>query len=295
MKIHATKLFIIAVVLNFVGGYVECSIEFDWSKPEQPEKLFEDFRELDRLLTEKTSSENAIENMKIVETLIPIAESSTFLGFKNKLNLAKAERVFLSLTKLEDPKMCNRVGYEISSANLRAIKIARSPKRIKEIYAYYIERQQEVCLEIYQEMLKERLATMDQDKLRRLDYVIEKSIDNYIKGRTTANGLFSLINLKLIGPTAEKLQKTLEDLPKDFPDDLELNKEGMDLEERQELVASKYVRQPCFHLFDNLALDIYCPASIWIPIHRVNNNYYEFYYNWVRYKFCFNAYKLMMK
>lgn len=272
-------------VLAFIGGFV-ASADDEVS----PLKLGKKFKELEVLLIKRINSDDATENMKIVENLIPEAESSTFMGFKNKKDLAKAEKLFLSLTKLEDEKMCNRDGFKISTDNAKAIKKGGSLKRIGAIYEHYVKKQQEVCFPVYTRILNEKLATMDQAKLKRLDYVMQKSMNKDRKGRTDAHGLFSLIKMGLVGPKVGNLYETLQNIPQEFSDDSELKKvtESRDL---QRLVASRYLIEPCDEFIVNLAEDMFAPASTWIAYHTVDDNQNEFYYNWARYKFCANAYK----
>lgn len=280
------QLFITLLISSLIGSNVDCVKD---SGELRPEKLGKEFKELDKLLTKRTSSDNAIENMKIVDKLIPQAESSNFMGFKNKKNLAKAERLFKSLTKLEDEKMCNRNGFKISTDNSKALKKAGTPKRVGEVFAYYIELQQDVCLRVFPAILKRKLASMDQDKLRRLDYVMEKSMNKDKGGRIDASGLFSLIRMNHVGPSIENLNKTLRFLVQDIGNDLELKK-GV---ESEALVANRYFIEPCDHFILNLAEDMFALASTWIPIHTPDNNEYEFYHNWARYKFCSNMYRVI--
>lgn len=276
------------VVLTFSANSLECA---EYSAEVQPSKLGKEFRELNKLLTERTDQDEIVESMEIVEKLIPEAESSTCFGFKNKKKLAIAERLFLSLTKLGDKKMCNREGFKISTDNATAIKKAGTPKRVAEIYEFYVELQQIVCFPVLSTMLKEKLATMDQEKLERLDYVMKKSINTYHKGNADANGLFALISMDNVGPEAEKLHDTLAHLPQDT-NDSEL-KEYINSGDFDKLVASRYVVEPCDHFMLNLKDDIFTPASTWMRLHKPVINQYEFYYNWVRFKFCVNANKFI--
>lgn len=278
--------------MGFISGSVELARDL---KEELPTKLGKQFRKIDKLLIEMTKSDDPLVNMRIVEKLLPEAESSTFMGFKNKKNLAKAERLFLSLTKIEDEKMCNDEGYKIISDNSKAIeKAGIRVKRMREIYIYYLFRQEDICIPVCMRMLKKKLATMDFVKLKRLDYVMEKAMneDYRGKGETKTDRLFALIQMDYVGPSAEKLYETLINVPQDVTDDLELRKK-MTPDDLEHLVVERYLIEPCDHISENLTEDIFAPAAMWASVHTPNEKNHQFYYNWARYKFCRTAYRVI--
>lgn len=70
------KFLAIISVSSCLGPFVECQDGGDVS----PRKLGKEMIELEKLLVKNTSSDDSNENVKIVEQLIPVAESSKFMG-----------------------------------------------------------------------------------------------------------------------------------------------------------------------------------------------------------------------
>lgn len=286
MKITTHKTFITIFVLSYITGYADCD------KNSDEFRLVEEFRKLENRVSKKTSSKDAIENMKIVENLMLKAESSTFMGFKDKKDLAKAAKLLLAMTKLEDEKMCNREGFKIASDNEKVIMLAGNLEIVRGIFRHYIERQQKVCLKAYSAVLKRKLAIMEQSKLERLNYVMEKSMNNYDGETRDANGLFYLIKMDIVGPKEEKLYETLENLALNSTND-SIWENHLELGDLVKLVTSRDLIEPCDHFVASVSQDLFSSDPIWVSHHMVDDSEYDFYFNWVRYKFCMNAYRMI--
>lgn len=298
-KMVRHKAILIALLVSVCfGGSVDCKFfgganKHDLNYDKSSEKLGKQFKELNKLLIERTASSNAVINLRIIEKLIPEAESSTFLGVKNKKSLVKAKKLLVSLRKLEYEEMCNRLGGAIVTNILKAIRSTRSNlSRIEEILAYYLDRQEDVCLRVFPKMLETKLATMDEAKLKRLDYMMERAMNKHCNKKTRADGLFLLISMNYVGPSPMSLYETVTNFAETKPDDLELKKD-MSSEELNNVVVSRYLVEPCDHLLDNLAKDMFDLASNWVHIHKPDQNQVDFYYNWARCMFCRDAYKIM--
>lgn len=175
----------------------------------------------------------------------------------------------------------------------KAIKSAGSDlERVGGLLSHYIGRQQDVCMKIHPDMLEEKLATLDQAKLERLDYIMKKAMNKDRKGWTGADGLFSLVRMNYVGQTMQNLNRALKNVVNDMPDDLELKKD-MKPDELDRLVAKRYLVEPSDEFIISLAEDMFTPASTWVLIHLPGDDHYNFYYNRARYKFCSTAYKVL--
>lgn len=290
-------ILIALLVLACLGNYIECKFfgkaDKDPYNDKSSEKLGKQFKELNRLLIEKTASSNAVINLRIIERLIPDAESSTFMGIKNKKSLVKAKKLLVSLRKLEYEEMCNRLGGAIVTRISKAIRNAGSNVgRIEEIFTYYLDRQEDVCLRVFPKILEKKLALMDEAKLKRLDYIMERAMNKHCNKKTRADGLFLLISMNYVGPSPISLYETVTNFAETKPDDPKLQKD-LSPEELNDEVVSRYLVEPCDHLLDYLAKDLFDLASNWARIHKPDQNQVDFYYNWARYMFCRDAYKIM--
>lgn len=256
------------------------------------ENLQKDFKKLDNILGERAKSRDPEHNMEVLEKFMKESESHNFLGMKIKGKLEDAERLFLSLKQLKDPKMCSKSGFEIISLNAKALKSVPFLRRTGEIFSYYANEHHTICSRLYPAMLAERLAKMDQDKLKRLEILVKQSMNyNYQSSGTEAEGLFSLIKNNNVGPSYKQLEKVLVNLIKEISNDKEPDSkpeqpyQGMFKE-----TLKKYLIEPCEHIMENLADDIFDPATALINFHKVNVLENQFYRSWTRYTFCINAY-----
>lgn len=280
---YDNRVLITLIAISLIAGFVNCDQNIDDLKNS---KLGGGFKELDAALVAKTWSSDGHKNMKIVEGfIIPEAESSTFLGIHNKKNLAKAAKLLLDLRRIKDEKICNREGLEVTLKNLYGIKKAGDPKRLRDILAYYMIRQEEVCMKVFPTILKEKLAAMDQSQQARLDYVMRESMFKHFSKRLDAKSLYHQILLNRVVPSMSSLVKTLKNVPIEITNDPELKKE-MGTIEMDQLVLHRYLIEPCGEYIDNVAKDIFDVMQIYLVMHKFDESQPDFYYYWAKYKFC---------
>lgn len=293
------------VVSSGLNGCVQCGclgctedtpIRLD-SDEARFESIQRDFRELDNILGERAKSRDPEHNMEVLEKFMKESESHNFLGMKIKGRLEDAERLFLSLKQLKDPELCSKRGFQIILLNAKALKSVPFLRRMGEIFSYYANEHHTICSRLYPAMLAERLAKMDQDKLKRLEVLVWQSMkSNYQSGGTEAEGLFSFIKNNNVGPSYGKLEKVLVNLiKKDISNDKKPDSkpeepyQGMFKE-----TLKKYLIEPCEHIMENLADDIFDPATALVHHHKVNVLENQFYRSWARYTFCINAYNQIL-
>lgn len=297
-------LFAIISALSCINNYVYCAgfrgvpKELDLDEASL-RKLQQDFRELDGLLCERAISSDPETNMEFIEKLLAKPGPLNFVGVKIKHKLEDAERLFLSLKQLQDEKLCNRKGFKIISDNAKALQSAPFLRRMGEIFSYYAKQHHTICSRLYPNMVAKRLANMDQDQLKRLEFVVSKLMNRYPSSGTEEEGLFSLIKNNNVGPDMQRLEKLLVDLIKAMPADEEVQiSKDLAPEERHrqifKLTLRKYLIEPCEHYIGNLADDIFDPATALIHHHGPNILETQFYQSWARYKFCINAYNQIL-
>lgn len=279
-KMYANKIILTLFVLTFVKSHVECTTN--------PKKLGSEFKKIEELLTAKTSSDNAVENMNIIEPLIPEFTMTSYGTIKKDTKLVEAERIFLSLKELGNEKKCNLEGFDIIADNDKAMIEAGSVSRLRKIFTYYILRVQEVCFPIFPKRLREILAMLRQDRLERLDYVMNKSTNIDHKGITDPNKLFALIKNNYAELSKENIYEALKNIPSNLIDGSE-SKQNL----KPKDVRKLFLVEPCSNFIMNFGKDMFAIASYWIPFHTVDSSQHEFYYNWARYRFCNKANKLL--
>lgn len=252
--------------------------------------LKKQFKKLDQILTGKTSSNDAGENMNIVKNILAKSESKSLIPFNSKRKIADAAKLFLSLEQLTNPSKCNKEGLKIVREN----SVANSSlDRVRGIFAHYVKNQEAVCSRIFPGLLRERLDSMDRIKLRDLEDFVQKAVI-YInrKGENRVRDIYDDIKTNTIGPVTHGLNYALEYFFEMTPydrDDIGLNEQII-----RKRIEQKYLIEPCQHYCENLA-DIFDVASLWLYFNRPNSNEFEFYYGWWKYKFCNNALKMVNK
>lgn len=275
------------------------------------QQLEDEFNKLNEFLFARVKSSDPEQNFNLVLENYKSRSKSWFK--KMSSDSMRARKLFLAMGQITDENRCTPRSYNILiqidratfDRSCRRLDPEGVVRRVERILLDYVLKQQSQCHDAHLKQYRDKLASMDTEKVKKVEAFLEPYISSLIseklkidKSKSRIQKLYDIINEKSSSISSKNPMNVLESLKhlvKDDPsaksilqvdDDTEL-KELMKKDTKIQKLHSQYLFEPCLYYLDQLGPEVfkvvYFENKFQQSLDERNPDFYE---SWTRYHLC---------
>lgn len=276
------------------------------------QQLEDEFEKLNEFLLAKTESSEAELNFNLV---FEKYKSDSKRWFKKmSSDSMKAKRLFLAMGQITDENRCTLNSYDIliqidratCERSSRGLDPEGVLRRIEKILLDYALKQKEQCHHAHLEQFRDKLASMDSEKVKKVDTFLEPTITSLTSDKYEFNlsknktqRLYAIIGEKSLSNSSKNPINALESLKNLTEDDPNANSILVEVNNDTELkemifknqklheIYSQYLVEPCRYYIEQLGPEIFKVVYFENKFkHTLDEKIPDFYESWIRYHLC---------